>query len=182
MATTKTAPTNQNDLDPVQLQEQVNALMTAVQTMQANSAASAENMRKMQQVIDEQNKALSFFAGRVKKDEWENKKRAKDGNSIVKIRTYKDKIVVGWSKMNENWAKKINGIWKENLRTTVYLNDGTSVEVDYAEFCSDYVMIDAEVIDRVKEPTQIDGEMPDVTFTCRTKDGIEVILNSRFVN
>lgn len=182
MATTKNNPNPPEQLDANELQAQVVALMGAVKEMQANSAASADNMRKMQEVIDEQNKKLSFYAGRAKQEEWENKKGAKAGNPIVKLRNYKGKIVVGWSNMKENWAKKLNGIWKENLRTTVYLNDGTSEEVDYAEFSTDYVMIDAEVIRRSEEPAVAEGEMPDVTFTCKTKDDIEVVINSRFVN
>jgi hypothetical protein len=79
MATTKNNPNPPEQLDANELQAQVVALMGAVKEMQANSAASADNMRKMQEVIDEQNKKLSFYAGRAKQEEWENKKAPRPG-------------------------------------------------------------------------------------------------------
>lgn len=170
------------ELEPAELQKQVLELMGAVKSMQGILASNADSARQMQETIEEQNRALKFYTDQSKQEEWKNKKSAKKGNSIVRLRTYKGKIVVGWTKMSENWAKKLNGIWKENLKTTVLLHDGTSEEVDYAEFSTDYVMIDAEVLRREEIPSREEGGSPDVTFTCKTKNDIEVVINSRFVN
>lgn len=169
---------------PAELQAQVNVLMGTVGELQKLLATSMANTDSLQRALKEQNEQMTFIAGRVKNDEWENKKKSGKGARIVKLRKYKGQLVVGWSKMTENWASNKNPskVWQESLRTTIFLEDGTSEEVDYALFSVSCEYEELEVVKTNVMESQIEGCSPDITFTLRTKDGKELVLNSRFVN
>lgn len=166
------------------LQDQVNSLLKTVSQLQHLLATSMSNTDALQKAIKEQNEKMVFMAGRVKNDEWDNKKKAGKGARIVRLRKHNGKIVIGWSKMTENWANNKNAskVWQESLRTKLFLEDGTEEEVDYAAFSVSCEFEDAEVKKTSVIDSPIEGVSPDVTFTLETKDGKELVLNSRFVN
>lgn len=171
------APPQAPQVDVAELAKAVSELQKLLNTALSSNDA-------LQRTIVEQQEQIKFIAGRVKSDEWDNKKKAGKGSRIVRLRKYEDKFVVGWSKMTENWASNKNPskVWQENLRTNLFLEDGTQVEVDYAAFSVNCAFEDAEVqkVSTIESP--IEGVSPDITFTLRTKDGKELIVNSRFVN
>lgn len=170
--------------NPVDLQAQVNSLMNTVNQLQSLLATSMSNTDALQKAMKEQNEKMVFVAGRVKNDEWDNKKKAGKGARIVRLRKHNGKIVIGWSKMTENWANNKNAskVWQESLRTKLFLEDGTEEEVDYAAFAVACEFEDAEVRKTSVIDSPVEGVSPDITFTLETKDGKELVLNSRFVN
>lgn len=179
------APSDQEKEDILARQQaQIDQLMKTVNDLHGLLAKSVSNTDVLQQKLKEQNDQMAFIAGRVKNDEWENKKKAGKGARIVRLRKHNGQFVVGWSKMTENWAsnKNPNKVWQESLRTTLYLEDGSKEEVDYAAFSVNCEFEDAEVLKTSVIDSPIEGASPDVTFTVKTKDGKELILNSRFVN
>lgn len=170
--------------NPADLQAQVNSLMNTVNQLQNLLATSMSNTDALQKAMKEQNEKMVFMAGRVKNDEWDNKKKAGKGARIVRLRKHNGKIVIGWSKMTENWANNKNAskVWQESLRTKLFLEDGTEEEVDYAAFSVACEFEDAEVRKTSVIDSPIDGVSPDVTFTLETKNGKELLIDSRFVN
>lgn len=183
MATKTTTNPPEVTTDPTELHGQIQDLLKSMSGLQDVVKVTLANQEKMQKVIDEQNEQIKFYAGRVKNDEWANKKSSEKGGKMIRLRTYHGKIVTGWGKMTENWAKKTNGVWKENLRTQLFLlGSDEPLDVDYSEFIQECVMIDAEVIETDEERNPPEGKSPNIVFTVRTKDGIELSINSRFVN
>lgn len=194
--TTATPPTDQNTVpptpptnetpttNPADLQAQVNSLMNTVNQLQNLLATSMSNTDALQKAMKEQNEKMVFMAGRVKNDEWDNKKKAGKGARIVRLRKHNGKIVIGWSKMTENWANNKNAskVWQESLRTKLFLEDGTEEEVDYAAFSVACEFEEAEVRKTSVIDSPIDGISPDVAFTLVTKSGKELLIDSRFVN
>lgn len=180
-----TPPTNEAPTtNPADLQAQVNSLTSTVNQLQNLLATSMSNTDALQKAMKEQNEKMVFMAGRVKNDEWDNKKKAGKGARIVRLRKHNGKIVIGWSKMTENWANNKNAskVWQESLRTKLFLEDGTEEEVDYAAFSVACEFEEAEVRKTSVIDSPIDGVSPDVTFTLETKNGKELLIDSRFVN
>lgn len=166
------------------LQAQFESLMGTVSQLQSLLATSMANNDALQKAVKDQNEKMIFMAGRVKNDEWDNKKKAGKGARIVRLRKHEGKIVVGWSKMTSNWANNKNSskVWQESLRTTLLFEDGTQEEVDYAVFSVACEFEDAEVRKTSVNESLVEGVSPDINFTVETKSGKELTINSRFVN
>ena len=108
-----------------------------------------EQLTKMQErlsVLEKENKRLSYAADKGLLSTYDNRNKIKR-SSEVKLRTYNNRIVLGWGNLTSNICEKdSNGIWHENQKFDLVLEGNDVIkDVNYLLYCQQYRSIPATV-------------------------------------
>ena len=132
---------------------------------------------KVLDTIEAQGKEIEMLkdiADKSRLATWEDKHRVK-GLTVVKISTYDDKVILGWETVVNEVFKNANGNWIEKQIIKLHFSDDTELDVNYLDFVTKTIKIEAEVNSR----TTTDGtEVLNIT----TKDGRKFSIDIKFVN
>jgi len=102
----------------------------------------------------------------------------------IQLNTLDGKVIVKWDKMITNICEKNqHAVWYEDQKCKIYFEDGTDLEIDYVLLNRRIVKIKATILKSIlnQEEEEINNQ-GSVTYVCRTDDGREYTIGSRFIN
>ena len=132
---------------------------------------------KILNTIEEQGKTIEMLKEVSDKSRlavWDDKHKTK-GLTIVKVSTYDDKVVLGWETVVNEVFKNGNGVWIEKQIIKLHFSDNTELDINYLDFVTRTVKIEAEVNSRTT------GDGTEI-LNIKTKDGREFSIDIKFVN
>src|SRR3990167_5867192 len=120
------------------------------------AVANTEILAILQKMQDEiaglktENQRLQFAADKGRLQNYDERQKGSI-TRVLRVREYDGKIVVGW-KSSRDYVEKINGIWHEDQRITLYFWDETQQEnVLLKSFENNFVAQNAKILKTTKE-------------------------------
>lgn len=126
--------------------------------------------------LKDDNERLKFAADKGRLGVFDDKHRNDELIKIVKIRTWEDKVVMGW-KLIKDEVGVINGVLVETQVLKLFLEDNSEVEVNYLDFARNFKYVNTEVVSESKE-SKTGTEVYEVQF----EDGRKLKFDIRFIN
>lgn len=153
--------------DKIEKKDEIVLTKEAFETFKAEFDNLKEANKMLLEVADK--KSLAKFYAR-------NKEKSP---SIINLRTWKGKVIVGWRTGKDDVYQDVNtGRWTEEQTTILFLEDKTETEVSQLEFVRGYRHIPARRIGIYED--QVSGQV--MFKAIREDNGKEIAVSSLFVN